>query len=86
MLKKGEYDKVLDFLNIHEASFGMKIEKNKLVYKTHLLKGDHLNAINELLSIVRQNYLNVGGDFQSIYDHHELLISLLVDFCKTHGV
>jgi hypothetical protein len=41
MLKKGEYDKVLDFLNIHEASFGMKIEKNKLVFKTHLLKGDH---------------------------------------------
>ena len=53
MLKKGEYDKVLGFLNLHEASFGMIIEKNKLVFKTHLLKGDRLSAINELLSIVR---------------------------------
>jgi len=30
--------------------------------------------------------LNVGGDFQSIYDHHELLVSLLAEECKKAGV
>lgn len=28
----------------------------------------------------------MGGDFQSIYDHHELLISLLADESKKAGV
>lgn len=30
--------------------------------------------------------MNVGGDFQSIYDHHELLVSLFAEECKKAGV
>lgn len=86
LLKKGDYDKVLAFLNQHKASFGMIIENQKLAFKVHLKRGDTLSAINELLGIVGTNYTNVGGDFQSIYDHHELLISLLAEECKKAGV
>ena len=55
MLSKGEYDKVIAFLNQHEASFGMALDKKKLVVKALLKKGDKLSAVNELLSIIRHN-------------------------------
>lgn len=63
LLAKGEYDKVLEFLNKHEASFGIILDKKKLVFKVLLRRGDRLGAMNELLSIIRHNYLNVKGDF-----------------------
>lgn len=63
MLSKGEYDKVLDFLSQNEASFAMTLDKQKLIFKTLLRKGDKLGALNELLSIVRHNFENVNGDF-----------------------
>jgi hypothetical protein len=63
MLSKGEYDKVLDFLSQNEASFAMTLDKQKLIFKTLIRKGDKLGALNELLSIVRHNFENVNGDF-----------------------
>lgn len=63
MLAKGEYDKVIEFLNKNEASFGLIIEKKKLLFKTKLKKGDTLGAINELLGIIKFNYENVNGEF-----------------------
>ncbi len=63
MLSKGEYDKVIDFLNKHEASFGMILDKRRLIFKTLLKKGDKLGAINELVSIIKTNYEKVQGDF-----------------------
>lgn len=59
MLKKGEYDKVLEFLDKHEASFGIVLEKRKMVVKVLYRRGDKLGAINELLSIIKHNYLQV---------------------------
>jgi hypothetical protein len=63
LLAKGEYDKVLAFLSQHEASFGLIIEKNKLVFRILLKRGDILGAINELLSIIKANFLSVKGEF-----------------------
>lgn len=85
-LAKGEYDRVIEFLDKNEASFGMLIEKRKLKFKTLMRKGDKLGAVNELLTIIKSNYENVNGDFQSIYDHHEILISLIVDLAKSSGL
>jgi len=85
-LAKGEYDKVIEFLAAHEASFGIILDKRKLVFKALMKKGDKIAAINELIAIIKNNYENVKGDFQSIYDHHEILISLLVNFAKEKGV
>ena len=85
-LAKGDYDKVIDFLNKNEASFGMILDKRKLVFKALVKKGDKLAALNELISIVKANYENVKGEFQSIYDHHEILISMLIGLAKDRGV
>ena len=85
-LAKGDYDKVIDFLNKNEASFGMILDKRKLVFKALVKKGDRLAALNELISIVKANYENVKGEFQSIYDHHEILISMLIGLAKDKGV
>lgn len=76
---KGDFDKVLEFLNTFQSSFGLIIDKKKLVFRTLLKMGDKLGAMNELLDMIRANYENVGGDFQSMYDHHEILVSLLVE-------
>lgn len=62
-LAKGEYDKVIEFLNLHEASFGIILDKRKLIFKALLKKGDKIGAINELISIIKNNYENVKGDF-----------------------
>jgi hypothetical protein len=35
---------------------------------------------------VKSNYENVKGEFQSIYDHHEILISMLINLAKEKGV
>lgn len=56
----------------------MIVEKRKLVYKLKYRKGDLVGAINELIAIIKDNYKNIE-EFQSIYDHHELLISLVID-------
>ena len=64
----------------------MILDKKKLVFKALLKKGDILGAINEILAIIKFNYESVKGEFQSIYDHHEILISLLIDQCKENGV
>ena len=85
-LAKGDYDKVIEFLNKNEASFGMILDKRKLVFKALVKKGDKLAALNELISIVKANYENVKGEFQSIYDHHEILISMLIGLAKDKGV
>lgn len=86
MLGKGDYDNVIQFLHLNEASFGIILDKRKLVFKALLRKGDKLGAINELLAIIKTNYESVEGEFQSIYDHHEIMISLLIDLCKERGV
>jgi hypothetical protein len=86
LLSKGDFDKVIDFLNKNEASFGMILEKRKLVFRALVKKGDKVGAINELISIIKANYENVKGEFQSIYDHHEILISMLISLAKEKGV
>jgi hypothetical protein len=50
-------------LNANEASFGIILDKRKLVFKALLKKGDKIAAINELLDIIKNNYENVKGDF-----------------------
>lgn len=85
-LAKGEYDRVIEFLNKNEGSFGMLIEKRKLMFKTLMKKGDKLGAVNELIAIIKTNFENVNGDFQSIYDHHEILVSLVVDLALEAGL
>jgi hypothetical protein len=63
LLAKGDFDKVIDFLNKNEASFGMILEKRKLVFRALVKKGDKVGAINELISIIKANYENVKGEF-----------------------
>jgi hypothetical protein len=63
MLAKGDFDKVIEFLNKNEAAFGIIVEKKKLVFKTLLKKGDKLGAMNELIDIIKINYESVKGDF-----------------------
>ncbi len=77
---------MIEFLNANEASFGIILDKRKLVFKALLKKGDKVAAINELIGIIKTNYENVKGDFQSIYDHHEILISLLINLAKEKGL
>lgn len=72
-------------MNANEASFGIILDKRKLVFKALLKKGDNISAINELIAIIKNNYENVKGDFQSIYDHHEILISMIVSLAKENG-
>ena len=62
-LAKGEYERVIEFLDKNEASFGMLIEKRKLMVKTLMKKGDKLGAVNELIGIIKTNYENVKGEF-----------------------
>lgn len=56
----------------------MILDKRRLVYALKRDSGDIRGCIAELTAIIRDNYLNMG-EFQSIYDHHEYLISLVVD-------
>ena len=62
-MAKGEYERVIEFLNKNEASFGLLIEKRKLLLKTFMKKGDKVAAVNELIGIIKTNYENVNGDF-----------------------
>lgn len=62
-MAKGEYDKVIEFLNKHEQVFGLLIEKRKLMFKTFMKKGDMVGAVNELIAIIKTNYENVNGEF-----------------------
>ena len=64
----------------------MILEKRKLVFRALVKKGDKVGAINELISIIKANYENVKGEFQSMYDHHEILISMLIGLAKDKGV
>lgn len=86
LLSKGDYDKVIEFLHKNESSFGIVLDKKKLIFKTLLKKGDNQGAINELISMIKINFENVNGDFQSMYDHHEILISLLADAAKAQNL
>jgi len=56
------------------------------MFQTLMKKGDKLGAVNELIAIIKTNFENVNGDFQSIYDHHEILVSLVVDLAQTVGL
>ena len=77
-MAKGQYQKVIDYLNKNESAFGMILDKRKLVVKTHYQSGDIISCINELLAIIRDNNRNLEN-YQSIYDLHEILISLIID-------
>jgi hypothetical protein len=62
-LAKGEYDRVIAFIGQNEASFGLLIDKKKLMFKVYMKKGDKLSAVNELLGMIKTNYENVNGEF-----------------------
>eukprot|EP00347_Sterkiella_histriomuscorum_P023059 403336110 len=85
LLAKKQFDKALEYLNQHEQSFGMILDKRRLVYQLKYKQGDIIGVIQELISIIKHNYQHVD-EFQSIYDHHELLISLVVDQLKLKNI
>lgn len=60
----------------------MILDKRRLVYALKRDSGDIRGCIAEITSIIRDNYLNMT-EFQSIYDHHEYLISLVIDQLAT---
>lgn len=59
-MAKGKYQRVLEYLEANEKSFGMILDKRRLVAKALYKSGDILGCINELLAIIRDNYRNVG--------------------------
>ena len=80
---KGLYDKSLEYLHQNEQQFGMILDKRRLVCKLLKKKGDTNGLITELLGIVKDNQKLIqqsqnGDGYQSIYDIHEYIISLLV--------
>ena len=53
------------------------MDMQKLKVQVLFNKGDRMACINMLLSIIRENYSDPESQFISIFDMHELLISLL---------
>ena len=47
--------------------------------------GETEKAIQELIQMIKFNYTQVEQDFQSIYNLHELLLSLAVPLCLKEG-
>ncbi len=58
-MAKGNYDKAIDYLSKNEKSFGIILDKRRLVVKALYKKGDTKGCINEILGIIRDNYRNV---------------------------
>jgi hypothetical protein len=63
----------------------MVLDKRRLLVKAFYKMGNLVGCINEILGIIRDNFRNVEG-YQSIYDLHELLISLLMKLAEEKGV
>ncbi|CDW74130.1 UNKNOWN [Stylonychia lemnae] len=81
LVAKGKYEQALEYLKENEQSFGMILDQKRLIYSLKYKQGDIEGVIQELTQIIKSNYNNVN-EFQSIYDHHEFLISLIVNQLK----
>lgn len=58
LLAKGQYDKALEYITLHEKSFGMIMDQRKLVYLLKYQKQDKIATIQELIHIIKNNYLH----------------------------
>lgn len=58
-MAKGNYDKAIDYVNQHTKSFGLILDKRRLIVKALHKKQDYVGCINEILGIIRDNFNNV---------------------------
>lgn len=86
LVAKGQYDKALAYLEEHKGSFGMILDKHRMVTRILIKSGDVKGCIDHLIDVIKTNYQRLvepkegeQSEYQSIYDHHELLISLVID-------
>jgi len=83
-------NQALEFLEKNNASFGIALDKQKMEVYALLSQSEkddsvRISLINKLLFILKEVYNNVE-EFQSIYNFHELLVSLIIRYCKSHNI
>lgn len=84
-MAKGNHQKAIDYVIQNEKSFSMKLDKHRLIIKALYKKGDLVACLNELLLTINNNFNNIT-EYQSIYDLHELAVSLLVRLAKDQSL
>mmetsp|Transcript_8641 Transcript_8641/g.14628 ORF Transcript_8641/g.14628 Transcript_8641/m.14628 type:complete len:524 (+) Transcript_8641:690-2261(+) len=90
-----KFTQAMDYLEASKKSFGIELDYQKQVVNSLLIfrhtlekegkqveKSWYMDTFSLLFKIIRQNYYNVSEEYQSIFNLHELLISLAVDYAK----
>ena len=81
-MAKKQYDKSSEFLQGEgKKSFDLWVEHRTWQLKIFLESEQTEEAMQELVEMIRFNYTQVEQDFQSIYNLHELLLSMAVPIC-----
>lgn len=77
LLAQKNYEKAQGFLTgPAKRSFELWVEQRSWQFRIYLESGETEKAIQELVEMIRFNYTQVEQDFQSIYNLHEVLLSL----------
>ena len=77
LLAQKAFDKAQAFLEGEGGrSFELWVEKRTWQLRIFLENGQTEQAIQELVEMIKFNYTQVEQDFQSIYNLHEVLLSL----------
>ena len=86
LIAKKDFDKAMTFLTTEaKPSFELWVEEKQWLLRIFLESDQTGKAIQTLVEMLRVNYSNVA-EFQSIYNLHELLISLAVpEVLKNHS-
>lgn len=59
-LSKGNYQLAIDYVNQNDKSFPIILDKHRLIIKALYKKGDTVGCINELLTVIKNNFNNVS--------------------------
>lgn len=79
LVAQKQFEKAQTFLEGQASrSFEMWVEKRTWQLRIYLESGQEDQAINEIIQMIKYNYTIVEEDFQSIYNLHEVLLSLVL--------
>lgn len=82
LVAKKDFDKAMEFLQGEgKRSFDLWVEQRMWALRIYIESDQTEKAIQELVEMIRYNYTQVEEDFQSIYNLHELLLSLAIPLC-----
>ena len=77
LLAQKAYEKAQTFLNGEgNRSFELWVERRTWQLRLYLESGQTEQALQEIVEMIKYNYTQVEEGFQSIYNLHEVLISL----------